>query len=77
MLTIKCSGCKCKLWKYKKIGPGKVLRCHKSRISKRFDIMERDGMLFCPCGRSIATDMGRFYKMHVDAFTYTGTKDAA
>ena len=77
MLTIKCSGCKRKLLKYKKIGPGKVLRCHKSRISRQFDVVEREDRLFCPCGRSIATDMGRFYKMHADAFTYTGTKNTA
>ncbi|WP_045223171.1 hypothetical protein [Desulfonatronum thioautotrophicum] len=77
MLTIKCSGCKAKLWKYKKIGPGKVLRCHKTRISKRFEVLERNGVLLCPCGREIASDMGRFYKMHPEAFLHTGTKDSS
>ncbi len=77
VLTIKCSGCKCKLWKYKKIGSGKVLRCHKDRIGKRFDVQERDGMLICPCGRVIASDMGRYYKMHSESFSHTGTKDTA
>ncbi len=77
VLTIKCSGCKAKLWKYKKIGPGKVLRCHKARISNRFEVQERGEKLICPCGREIATDRGRFYKMHPDAFTHTGTKDTA
>ncbi|SMP52185.1 hypothetical protein SAMN06295888_107141 [Desulfonatronum zhilinae] len=77
MLTIKCSGCKAKLWKYKKIGPGKVLRCHKARISKRFEVQERGDKLICPCGREIAADRGRYFKMHPDAFTHTGTKDTA
>lgn len=77
MLTIKCSSCKIKLWKYKKIGPGKVLRCHKARISKRFAVLEQDGQLLCPCGKVIATDMGRYYKMHADGFIHTGTKDTA
>ncbi len=76
MLTIKCSGCKAKLWKYKKIGPGKVLRCHKARIGKRFEVQERDGKLICPCGREIASDMGRFYKMLPVTFIHTGTKDS-
>ena len=75
MLIIRCSGCKAKLWKYKKIGPGKVLRCHKTRITRHFEVQERDGALVCPCGREIATDMGRFYKMHAEAFTHTGTKE--
>ena len=34
MLVLKCSACKKKLWRYDKIGPGEVLRCHKDRIKK-------------------------------------------
>jgi hypothetical protein len=35
VLILKCAACKKKLWKYDKIGPGEVLRCHKDRIIKR------------------------------------------
>ncbi|MFW6005558.1 MAG: hypothetical protein ACOCPN_03675, partial [Desulfonatronovibrionaceae bacterium] len=73
MLTIKCSGCKRKLWKYKKIGPGEVLRCHKQRISKRFEYCEKDGRVHCLCGQTVGIDKGRFYKMIAKAFTYSGT----
>ncbi|MDH5680642.1 MAG: hypothetical protein OEZ36_03575 [Spirochaetota bacterium] len=74
MLTIKCAGCKSKLWKYDKIGQGEVLRCHKDRISKVFSILKHNGKVSCHCGMDIATDMGTFYKMISKSFTYKGTK---
>ncbi len=75
MLTIKCSGCKRKLFKYRKVGSGEVLRCHKSRITKRFECLEQGGGIACPCGQLVGIDQGRFYKMNSSGFTYTGTKD--
>ncbi|WP_291320019.1 hypothetical protein [Desulfonatronospira sp.] len=75
MLTIKCSGCKSKLFKYKKVGSGEVLRCHKSRITKWFECLEQEAKISCPCGQVVGIDQGRFYKMNSSAFTYTGTKD--
>lgn len=74
MLTIKCSGCKTKLFKYKKIGSGKVLRCHKSRITKILNCRERQGSLVCTCGRVVGVDQGSYYKMMASTFTYSGTK---
>lgn len=43
MLTIKCAYCKTKLYKYLKIGKGKVLRCHKDRIKKIYNMPIIDG----------------------------------
>ncbi|OEG63254.1 hypothetical protein [Halanaerobium congolense] len=37
MLTIKCAKCKTKLFKYEKIGQGKVLRCGKNKITRLYD----------------------------------------
>ena len=74
MLTIKCSGCKQKLFKYHKIGPGQVLRCHKSRIGKQYGVQIREDMLLCVCGRVIGWDKGRYFSMDKNAFTYSGTK---
>lgn len=49
MLTIRCSKCKTKLWKYDKIGQGEVLRCHKARISKWYVEEEMQGdKIVCP-----------------------------
>ncbi|MFW6324867.1 MAG: hypothetical protein ACOC0U_07370 [Desulfovibrionales bacterium] len=76
MLTIRCAGCKSKLFKYRKIGPGEVLRCHKSRITKVFAVREEHGRLKCLCGSTIGIDLGGFYKMKSDRFTYSGTKDS-
>lgn len=75
MLTIKCAACKNKIWKYDKIGPGEVLRCHKSRIKKKYISLKKHAdKYFCPCGKSIGIDKGSFIKMDAKAFIYTGTK---
>ncbi|GAB6887676.1 hypothetical protein JCM13304A_11740 [Desulfothermus okinawensis JCM 13304] len=76
MLTIRCAKCKKKLWKYKKIGKGEVLRCHKDRITKSFGWEESHGKIFCPrCKTPIGIDKGTFYKMIGKNFVYNGTKD--
>jgi hypothetical protein len=75
MLTIKCSGCKRKLWKYRKAGPGAVLRCHKQRISRAFDYRVREGKVLCACGQVVGIDKGAHFRMIDKTFTYTGTKD--
>ena len=75
MLTIKCSACRKKLFKYFKIGHGEVLRCHKERITKAYNIILQDGKLTCPCGKPIGIDKGTFYSMINGHFTYAGTKE--
>lgn len=77
MLIIKCAKCKTKLWRYFKIGKGEVIRCHKGRITRVFNVVEkRENQIFCPsCGSKIGRDMGSFYKMISKNFIYTGTKD--
>lgn len=74
MLTIRCAACKEKLWRYDKIGQGEVLRCHKHRIRKMYQAYERNGRIYCACGKDIGIDKGTFCKMIAKAFTYKGTK---
>jgi len=74
MLLFRCSACKKKIWKYYKIGSGEVLRCHKSRIKKIYQFVEKDGKIYCSCGQLIGIDKGKFYKMIAKGFTYSGTK---
>ena len=74
MLVIRCAACKNKLWKYDKIGPGEVLRCHKARITKKYRFAARDGKIACGCGKEIGIDKGSFIKMISKTFTYSGTK---
>jgi len=79
MLIIKCAGCKRKLWKYNKIGHGKVLRCHKERITRPYlDLSTAtdatNSKIYCQCGKEIGIDKGNYIKMIEKAFTYSGTK---
>ena len=74
MLVIKCAACKKKLWKYDKIGPGEVLRCHKDRITRMYEANKEDNRIKCLCGKDIGIDKGSYIKMIGKAFTYTGTK---
>ncbi|NBG87845.1 hypothetical protein ISALK_04965 [Isachenkonia alkalipeptolytica] len=75
MLTIKCAKCKKKLFKYQKIGKGKVLKCHKSRMNKVYHIEKRDEKYRCPCNNLIGKDKGSYIKMVDQSFTYSGRKE--
>lgn len=75
MLVLRCAACRAKLWKYKKIGKGEVLRCHKDRITRVYDVVERDGRIWCRCGKAIGVDRGGHWHMLGGTFTYSGTKD--
>lgn len=74
MLILKCAACKKKLWRYDKVGPGEVLRCHKARITKMFQPIDLEGRACCACGNAIGIDKGTFVKMIAKAFTCSGTK---
>ena len=74
MLTLKCADCRRKLWKYHKIGQGAVHRCHKDRIVRVWNMVERDGKVHCPCGKAVGIDRGSYFTMDKNAFTYKGTK---
>jgi hypothetical protein len=74
VLVIKCAACKRKLWKYDKVGHGEVLRCHKDRITRRYQVKQEEGRIKCACGKDIGIDKGGYIKMIGKAFTYTGTK---
>jgi len=78
MLIIRCAACRQKLWRYDKIGPGEVLRCHKDRIVRIYSEPQALGhKIFCPCGKEIGIDKGTFFKMIAKAFIYKGTKRTA
>jgi hypothetical protein len=74
VLVLKCAACKKKLWRYDKVGPGDVLRCHKDRIIKIYSFIKEDKKIKCLCGKDIGIDKGPFIKMISKAFTYSGTK---
>jgi predicted RNA-binding Zn-ribbon protein involved in translation (DUF1610 family) len=74
MLTIRCSACKTKLFKYEKLGKGEVLRCHKARIRRMLAARDEGGELRCPCGNRVGIDKGSYWKMVAKAFLAAGAK---
>ncbi len=69
-----CDRLQAKLFRYDKIGPGEVLRCHKARITRVFAGLEGSGKLCCPCGKPVGIDKGSFIKMIAGSFNASGTK---
>jgi phage FluMu protein Com len=75
VLTIKCAKCKTKLFKYKKIGQGRVLVCWKNKITRLYDGEIKGKNLICKnCGNIIAEIKEDYLDMNNYSFTYTGTK---
>ncbi|MFP4546233.1 MAG: hypothetical protein ACLFPN_05215 [Methanomassiliicoccales archaeon] len=72
MITIKCQRCGAKVFRYVKIGKGKVLRCYKDRIEKDHSVRKGEEVT-CACGNVIGRDRGRWIDMDQSAFRYTGT----
>jgi len=73
MLTIKCSRCKQKIFRYVKIGKGKVWHCWKDRIIEDFSIHDGKKVL-CECGNLIGIDEDKWIKLKQHSFTTSGTK---
>lgn len=72
MIVVKCSRCKTKIFKYRKIGKGHLLRCWKSRIVKDYSV--RDGYkVKCQCGNLIGIDEVKWIKMKQSSFIFHGT----
>lgn len=72
MIVIKCARCKGKIFKYVKVGKGRLLHCWKGRIVEDYSV--RDGSeIKCQCGNLIGIDEGRWVKMKQSAFIYSGT----
>jgi len=73
MITIKCAKCNRKIFKYLKVGKGRILRCYKSRIIKDYSIREKNEVR-CHCGNLIGIDEEKWIKMKQSSFIYSGTK---
>ena len=69
MITIKCAKCKGKVFRYVKIGKGRVLHCWKSRIVKD-DSVRNGNEIKCQCGNLIGIDEGKWIKMKQHSFIY-------
>ena len=72
MLTIKCARCKRKLFKYEKIGTGRLLHLWPDRIIEDHSVHEGREVK-CKCGNLVGIDEGRFIKMKPRSFTRSGS----
>jgi len=72
MQTIRCAKCKQKIFKYKKIGKGKLLRCWYEKIIEDYSI--RDGnTIKCACGNVIGSADHKKVKMRYNSFERSGS----
>ncbi|MFP3880381.1 MAG: hypothetical protein ACLFVA_05455 [Dehalococcoidia bacterium] len=73
MIVIRCARCRAKVFRYVKVGKGRVLHCWKERIIEDHAIRaERE--IRCQCGNLIGIDEGKWIKMKQSSFTYSGTR---
>lgn len=73
MITIKCARCKRKIFRYIKVGKGKLWHCWKDRIVEDFSI--HDGKnIKCNCGNLIGVDKEKWIKLKQDSFITSGSK---
>ena len=72
MLIIRCAKCRGKIFKYKKIGKGRVLHCRKDRILE--DHCVRSGTeIRCACGNLVGIDEKKWIKMKQNAVSVSGS----
>jgi len=71
MIIIRCKQCKRKIFRYVKIGKGKIWHCWKNRIVEDFSIHNGKN-INCQCGNLIGIDDGKWIKMKQYAFIYSG-----
>ncbi|MEN8907957.1 MAG: hypothetical protein ABF289_18550 [Clostridiales bacterium] len=74
MIIIKCVKCKEKIFKYNKIGQGRILKVYYSRVEKDYSLKEDGEIKCCNCKNIIGYKMGNYIKMKLNSFIYTGHK---
>ncbi|MBU7012778.1 MAG: hypothetical protein HXS46_19010 [Theionarchaea archaeon] len=72
MIRIRCACCNRKIFRYVKIGKGRLWHCWKERIAADYSVHQGD-QVKCPCGNTIGVDEGKWIKLKPGAFTYSGT----
>lgn len=62
-MTLKCKGCKKKLFKYKKIGKGKLIKMYKTKI-RADNAIHKNGYVYCSCGKSFGRETKNYIKVY-------------
>lgn len=72
MIVIKCVKCKRKVFKYLKIGKGRLWHCWKERIIEDYSVKDGNEVK-CQCGNVIGVNKGKYIKIKQNSFTYKGS----
>jgi hypothetical protein len=73
MIVIKCARCRARIFRYVKVGKGRILHCWKERILEDHGVhAERE--IRCQCGNLIGIDEGKWIRMKQRSFTCSGTR---
>ncbi len=70
-MIIKCAKCRRKVFKYKKIGKGRLWHCWRDRILEDYSV-RHGNEIRCPCRNLIGMDEQKWIKMKQHAFTCSG-----
>jgi hypothetical protein len=62
IMVIRCPGCRKRIFRYLKVGKGRLIRCLKERIREDHSIRNGPEVL-CVCGRRIGRDEGDSIKI--------------
>ncbi|MSS71919.1 MAG: hypothetical protein EXS64_10575 [Candidatus Latescibacteria bacterium] len=62
IMIVRCNRCNQKVFKYLKVGKGKLVRCLKERIREDFTV-QKGPEVFCPCGNRVGRDEGDHIKI--------------
>lgn len=71
MIIVRCAKCKRKIFKYRKIGKGKLLHCWKDRLIEDYTLRKQNEVR-CECGNLIGIDEGKWIKMKQHTFFTQG-----
>ena len=74
MLTVKCAKCKTRIFKYIKIGQGRLIKCARDRIAEDNAVYEDEKVLCPECGNLIGKLDGQIVRLRRSSFVHTGHK---
>lgn len=72
MITVKCIKCKGNIFKYRKIGKGRLWHCWKDRIKLDYSI-HKGNEIQCICGNIVGIEEEKWIKMKQHTFEISGT----
>jgi len=72
MITVYCAACGKKLFRYQKIGKGRLLHCWHTRISSSHTVRRGDDV-YCTCGQHIGVIETKWINLHGGSFTVKGS----